>query len=183
MAKSESNKKSNAGRKPKFDYTSEDFLSSVELYAKKGFTDKEIAYAIGLLPQTFCEKKSKYAELSEVLARGRATITAAVRAKFFSMAVGGIKIKSETKRYVQERCSCLGQDRKCSDCGGVGWVTLTDKVVIQETTSELPPSLQAQSTILYHYDPEWKNVERKEEDDDDNDVDIDESKWITNAGN
>ena len=26
---------------------------------KKGLTDKEIAYAIGILPQTFCEKKSE----------------------------------------------------------------------------------------------------------------------------
>ena len=54
--KSESqNRKGKGGRKPKFDYTSEDFLSLVESYAKKGFTDKEIAYAIGILPQTFCE--------------------------------------------------------------------------------------------------------------------------------
>ena len=59
MSNSESqNRKGKGGRKPKFDYTSEDFLSLVESYAKKGFTDKEIAYAIGILPQTFCEKKS-----------------------------------------------------------------------------------------------------------------------------
>ena len=79
MSKSEStNRKGKGGRKPKFDYTSEDFLSLVESYAKKGFTDKEIAYAMGILPQTFCEKKSEYAEISEVLARGRATINATV---------------------------------------------------------------------------------------------------------
>ena len=58
MSNSESqNRKGKGGRKPKFDYTSEEFLSLVESYAKKGFTDKEIAYAIGILPQTFCEKK------------------------------------------------------------------------------------------------------------------------------
>ena len=83
MNNSESqNRKGKGGRKPKFDYTSEDFLSLVESYAKKGFTDKEIAYAIGILTQTFCEKKSEYTEISEVLARGRATINATVRAKF-----------------------------------------------------------------------------------------------------
>lgn len=184
MAKSESqNIKGRGGRKPKFDYTSEDFLSLVESYAKKGFTDKEIAYSLGLSPQTFSEKKSEYHELSEVLVRGRATITAAVRAKYLAMAMGGVKVKSETRRFVQEKCHCMGEDKKCLDCGGTGWVTLTDKAIVQETISELAPSLQAQSVILYHYDPDWKNVERKQDDDEDNEVDIDESKWITNASN
>lgn len=58
MSNSESqNQKGRGGRKPKFDYTSEDFLSLVESYAKKGFTDKEIAHAVGLCPQTFCEEE------------------------------------------------------------------------------------------------------------------------------
>lgn len=36
MSKSEStNRKGKGGRKPKFDYTSEDFLSLVESYAKR----------------------------------------------------------------------------------------------------------------------------------------------------
>lgn len=184
MSGSESqNEKSSPGRKPKFDYTSEDFLSVVEKCAQKGFTDKEIAYSLGLSPQTFCEKKSEYPELNEVLARGRVTITAAVRAKYLAMAMGGIKVKSETRRFVQERCHCMGEDEKCPDCGGTGWVTLTDKSIVQETISELAPNLQAQSVILYHYDPDWKNVERKQEDDENNEVDIDESKWITDAGN
>lgn len=171
------------GRKPKFDYTSEDFLSAIDKYAQKGFTDKEIAYSLGLSPQTFCEKKSEYPELAEVLARGRATITAVVRAKYLAMALGGIKVKSETRRFVQEKCVCMGSEKKCPNCGGTGWVTLTDKSIVQETISELAPSLQAQSMILYHYDPDWKNVERKQDDDDENDVDIDESKWITDASN
>lgn len=55
----ESQKKSKGGRKPKYDYRSEEFLSLVESYAKKGFTDKEIACAIGLTPQFFSEKKSE----------------------------------------------------------------------------------------------------------------------------
>ena len=58
MSNSESqNRKGKGGRKPKFDYTSEDFLSLVESYAKKGFTDKEIAHAIGLSPH-ICAKRS-----------------------------------------------------------------------------------------------------------------------------
>ncbi len=67
MSNSESQKKKRkGGRKPKFDYTNEDFLSLVESYAKKGFTDKEIAHAIGLSPQKFSEKKSAYSELSDL---------------------------------------------------------------------------------------------------------------------
>lgn len=185
MPKSESpnTEKRKAGRKPKFDYTSEDFLSLVETYAKKGFTDKEIAYSFGLSPQTFCEKKGEYPELNEVLVRGRAVIVATVRAKYLAMAIGGVKVKSETRRFVQERCHCMGEDKKCQDCGGTGWVSLTDKSIVQETISELAPSLQAQSVLLYHYDPDWRNVERKQDDDENNEVDIDESKWITDAGN
>ena len=38
----ESQDKSKRGRKPKYDYKSEEFLSLVESYAKKGLTDKEI---------------------------------------------------------------------------------------------------------------------------------------------
>ena len=27
----------------------------------------------------------------------------------------------------------MGQDKKCPYCGGTGWVTLTDKAVVQES--------------------------------------------------
>ena len=134
-----------------------------------------------LLLKSFSEKKNKFPELAEVLARGRATVTAAIRAKYFAMAMGGIKVKSETRRFIQDKCHCGGENKKCPDCGGTGWITITDKSIVQETISELAPSLQAQSVILYHYDPEWKNVERRQEEDEENEVDIEESKWITNA--
>lgn len=142
------NIKGRGGRKPKFDYTSEDFLSLVESYAKKGFTDKEIAFAVGLAPQTFCEKKSQYSELSEVLTRGRATITAAVRAKFLAMAMGGIKTKSTTKRKLRDPDGNYTGDEE-----------------IQSVESELAPSLQAMSVWLYHYDEEWRKIERKQDED------------------
>lgn len=148
MAKKESPNTKRTGRKPKFDYTSQDFLSSVELYAKKGFTDKEIAYALDLSPQRFCEKKGLYPELCEVLARGRATITAAVRAKFLAMAVGGIKTKSVTKRKLKDQDGNYTGDEE-----------------IQSVESELAPSLQAMTTWLYHHDEEWRKIERKQDED------------------
>ncbi|MDD3038631.1 hypothetical protein [Bacteroides sp.] len=166
MRKSESKETGKrAGRKPKFDYTSEDFLSAIETYAKKGFTDKEIAFAMNLAPQTFCEKKSEYPELSEVLTRGRATITAAVRAKFLAMALGGIKTKNTTVRKLRDKEG-----------------NLTGEEEVQVIEGELAPSLQAQSVWLYHYDEEWRNVERKQDEDADIPKDIEQGididSWI-----
>ena len=147
--------KRKAGRKPKFDYTSEDFLSLVETYAKKGFTDKEIAHAVGLCPQTFCEKKSEYPELNEVLSRARCTINALVRAKFLAMALGGVKTKSTTIRKIKDRDG-----------------NLTGEEEVQTVEGELAPSLQAQSVWLYHYDEDWRKVERKQDEDADIPIDI-----------
>lgn len=157
IMKSESqHKKHPGGRKPKFDYRGEEFLSQVETYAKKGFTDREIAFALGLAPQTFCEKKNEHPELCEVLARGRATITAAVRAKFLAMALGGIKTKSTVVRKLKD------QDGN-----------LTGEEEIQVSESELAPNLQAMSVWLYHHDEEWRKVERRQDEDADIPQDID----------
>lgn len=146
MSNSESKNKKGKGRKPKFDYTSEDFLSLIESYAKKGFTDKEIAHAIGILPQTFCDKKSHYPELSEVLSRARCAINSLVRAKFLAMALGGVKTKSTTVRKIKDK---------------EGNLTCEEEVQVVE--GELAPSLHAQSVWLYHYDEDWRKVERKQD--------------------
>lgn len=156
IMKSESQKSKHTGRKPKFDYKSEEFLSQVETYAKKGFTDREIAFALGLSPQTFCEKKNEHSELCEVLARGRATITAAVRAKFLAVALGGIKTKSTVVRKLKD------QDGN-----------LTGEEELQVSESELAPNLQAMSVWLYHHDDEWRKVERRQDEDADIPKDID----------
>lgn len=165
MNDNSTNRKGKGGRKPKYDYKGEDFLSLVESYAKKGFTDKEIAYAIGILPQTFCEKKSEYTEISEVLARGRAQINAAVRAKFLAMALGKIKTKNTVVR-------------KLRDMEG----NLTGEEELQVSESELAPSLQAMSVWLYHHDEEWRKVERKQDEDADIPADVehgvDIDSWI-----
>lgn len=153
--KSESQKSKHTGRKTKFDYKSEEFLSQVETYAKKGFTDREIAFALGLAPQTFCEKKNEHSELCEVLARGRATITAAVRAKFLAVALGGIKTKSTVVRKLKD------QDGN-----------LTGEEELQVSESELAPNLQAMSVWLYHHDDEWRKVERRQDEDADIPKDI-----------
>jgi len=156
-------KRKNPGR-PKYDYTSEEFLSSLETYAKKGLTDKEIAYAIGLNPVYFCDLKKKHTELAEVLARGRARVITALRTKYFAMAMGGIKTKNR---------SVVTRHIKLED----GTLTKDDEVQVTETEIELPPSLQAQATLLYHYDEDWRKVERKQ-DEDASDIPTDISKGI-----
>lgn len=156
MSSSESqNTKGRGGRKPKFDYTSKDFLSLVESYAKKGFTDKEIALAIGLCPQTFCEKKNEYPELNEVLSRARCAINSLVRAKFLAMALGGVKTKNTTIRKLRDKDG-----------------NLTGEEEVQTVEGELAPNLSAQMTWLYHYDEDWRKVERKQDEEADIPTDI-----------
>lgn len=144
MAKSESNHKG----KTKYDYTGKEFLSAVESYAKKGFTDREIAIAMNINVTYFSELKNSISEISDVLARGRATINAAVRAKFLAMAMGGVKTKSTTKRKLRNEEG-----------------DLTGEEEVQTTEVELAPSLQAMSTWLYHHDEEWRKIERRQDED------------------
>lgn len=154
------NTKGRGGRRPKFDYTSEDFLSTVETYAKKGFTDKEIAFALGIEPETFYRKKSEFSQICHVLTRGRSAITATVRANFLAMALGGTKTKSVTIRKLKDKDG-----------------NLTGEEEIQSIESELAPNLHAQSVWLYHYDEDWRKVERKQ-DEDANDIPTDIDKGI-----
>ena len=99
--------------------------------------------------------KSKYSEITDVLARGRATITAAVRAKFLAVALGGIKTKSTVVRKLKD------QDGN-----------LTGEEELQVSESELAPNLQAMSVWLYHHDDEWRKVERRQDEDADIPKDI-----------
>ena len=159
----ESQKKSRGGRKPKYDYKSEEFLSRVESYAKKGLTDKEIACALEISPQKFSEKKGELSELSDVLSRARCAVTGLVRAKFLAMALGGIKTKSVTRRRLKDKDGNLLDE--------------TEECVVE---SELAPNLSAQATWLRHYDPDWRRVQRGEEPEEDSaesgSISID--KWI-----
>ena len=77
MAEKQSTEQKKMGRKPKYDYTSQEFLDQIASYAKQGFTDKEIALSIGLSPQKFYEKKGEISELSDTLAHARASLNAA----------------------------------------------------------------------------------------------------------
>ena len=152
------------GRKPKFDYTGAEFLNQISSLASKGYTDKEIAYSIGLNGSTFSEKKSEHPEIAEALSRARAHTNTIVRAAFLKTALGGRIVR--TTQYVQKRCECKGQDKECPICDGTGWITPDQHKVVTET--ELAPNLMAQQRWLMNYDTEWKNRVTGESDDNGN---------------
>lgn len=158
--------------KPKHDYDYIDFFKRIEALAMNGYTDEEIANGLDLAADVFgAMKNGKYwgdeednrrrgEQICGVLAHGRIRINALVRSACLKGAFGGKKIKSSTVKYVQDKCDCMGADKKCPKCGGTGWVTLTDKAVVQEAETELAPNVQAPTTWMYRHDPEWRKVER-----------------------
>lgn len=152
MKQSNQPQKKKGGRKPKFDYTSENFLNRISDLAKKGYTDREIALTIGLSEQKFSEKKSGISEISETLSRARSQLNSIVRAAFMKTALGGRIVK--TTQYVQKRCECKGKEPDCEICNGSGWITPTQNRVVTET--ELAPNFNAQHRWLMNYDEDFK---------------------------
>lgn len=155
-------------RPPKFDYDSDDFYDEILALAMQGLNDAEIADALGdrfgqsLDPETFnCMKNGNYinwsdeenerrsARLIKVLARGRRKTTSLVRGAYLKGALGGKKVKSKT--VVTRKLRVDG--------------VYTDDVEIQtsETETEMPYNMQALATWLYHHDPEWRKVQRKQD--------------------
>ena len=156
--------------KAKHNYKDSDFYDKIEGFAKRGYTDKNIAFQLDLSPETFYRMKNgqyegwsseENAERSErichALMRGREVINAIVRDTYLKMALGQMKNKSVTKKYVEEKCECLGHDKKCPNCGGMGWVTLTDKSVTTETETQMA-NTQALATWLFNHDEEWRRL-------------------------
>ncbi|MDE6458113.1 MAG: hypothetical protein K2L31_05880 [Muribaculum sp.] len=90
----ENQKESKGGRKPKYDYQSEEFLSLVESYAKKGFTDKErsrktrllhiqsLRYMMVAEPSLRCLERSKVVLVPDALKKLIYDITFAVLEDF-----------------------------------------------------------------------------------------------------
>lgn len=90
----ENQKESKGGRKPKYAYQSEEFLSLVESYAKKGFTDKErsrktrhlhiqsLRYTLVAEPSLRCLERSKVVLVPDALKKLIYDITFAVLEDF-----------------------------------------------------------------------------------------------------
>ena len=156
-------------------YDTDRFYSILSALGKKDATDKEIAAALNITPETFSRMKNgKYdgwtekeneersERICQVLSRARASLITALKDSYIKLATGNAK--STTTRYVQARCMCNGQDRECPACGGTGYITLTDRTIVME--QQLPPNAQAITTLLRHYSPEWRKDEDEADDED-----------------
>lgn len=160
---------------PKYDYDGHDFYLRIQELAMTGYNDAEIADQLDLDEIVFAKMKNgKYegwnkeqnerrsALISQVLARGRKRIIGALRGTYIKAALGKVKPRSKTIKYIEERCEC-GGDPNCNICGGLGKVVRSDKWITLETEAESAPNMQAIATLLYHHDPEWRKIERKQD--------------------
>lgn len=161
-------------RPPKFKYTSKEFLDYLEEMARKGLTDRSIAYSLlerfgeTLTPQKFSEFKNEKKrngeptergkKISEALARGREKTNLLARDTFLKAALGLKKTKDVYRVYSEIKCECGGSNIDCPLCYGTGKIISEKKAVIQEVEREMPPNLQALSTWLFNHDPEWKQA-------------------------
>ena len=175
-----------SGRKPKFDYDSQEFYDEIFALAFQGATDTEIAEMLdykfhnSLNPQVFnrmkhgkydgwnkAENESRGSRICQVLERARNKVNFIVRGRYLKAALGGIKVKSQNQ--VRRKLKIAGE--------------YTEDEEIQTSTNEgeLPPNIQALATWLYHHDKEWRNIQRGiEEEEDFNEAEsgIEVSKWI-----
>lgn len=164
-------KEQTMGMPPKHDYDSEDFYKKLEDYARRGYTDRNIANALDLAPEVFSRMKNgKYQGWSDelnkersvrycqALARGRDAVNLIVRDTYLKTALGGKKIKTVVNRHVEKRCPCNGSDEDCELCGGIGTILMADKSIVSETEIELAPNVQALSVWLFNHDEEWKKA-------------------------
>lgn len=156
---------------PKHDYNSADFYLAIEALATRGYYDKEIADELNITPDVFGKMKNgNYAgwnqeeneerskKIRETLAKARRKTNSLVRSTYLKMALGAKKLTNTTRRYIEDRCECGGQNPQCPYCGGTGKV-VTQKAVIQETEAEMPPNMQALALWLHHHDTEWVATE------------------------
>lgn len=169
-------------RPKKFDYDSDDFYDEILALAMQGLTDAEIADSLAdkfgqsLTPEAFStmknghydkwtaeENERRSARFVKVLARGRRKITSIVRGAYLKGALGGKRIKSKTTVTRKLRVN--------------GEYSEDEEIQTSETESEMPYNMQALATWLYHHDPEWRKVERKQ-DEDRNDIPTDITKGI-----
>lgn len=159
------------GAAPKHNYDSEDFYLAIEALATRGYYDGEIADELNLTYESFSKMKNgnyhgwneqqnaeRSKKIRDTLAKARRKTNSLVRSTYLKIALGAKKLVNTTRRYIEDRCECGGQDPMCPYCGGTGKV-VTEKSIIQETEAEMPPNIQALATWLHHHDPEWVSTE------------------------
>lgn len=147
------------GRQAKNDYDSDDFYDEVFFLAFNGASDAEIACAFDITPTYFSlirngkvvkwtdeENARRSARLVKVLERARKKIAQAIKGKYLAAALGGQDVESvsTTTRMVR----MAGSE--------------TPVEVVQETRTKTKtlPNMQALATLMFHYDKDWRKVQR-----------------------
>lgn len=156
----------------RYDYESEEFYENIKRLASSGMTDKEIALTLGFTRIYFSQIKNgrvsvgseenaekikrRSERIKEALRDGRTRITALLHAQYLNVALGKVVTKTKVKRMQEAPCECGGADPNCPECGGTGRV-VTNFGIVQESEIQQPPSLQAITTLLNVFDPDWKS--------------------------
>ena len=143
------------GKRLKYNYTDTLFLLEVEGYARDGFDNAQVAKLLCLNPTYFSGLISKYPEISEALKKGRRPLNVLVENSLYKRATG-LKVKSQTRRWIEEDCSCKGKDESCIYCNGTGKLA-TNKELVMETETELPPDTGAAMAWLKNRKPDQWN--------------------------
>ena len=127
------------GRNSKYNYTDHQFLLNIEGLARDGWDDKQICEKYHLNETYFCELKNKYPELNEALKRGRSPLDIHVENSLYKRAVG-LKIITVVRKFIIDE---NGNE--------------TEKVIVQETETQLPPDTGACMAWLKQRKPEKWN--------------------------
>lgn len=153
------------GRPPHLNYDADEVYDEIFIMAFNGATDKDIPVLLSEKFNTAISydlfqrwKSGKYPKWTKeqnalrskrlvgVLERARAKIVFALKNSYMKMALGqvGTKNVATTKRHLV-----------------VNGVQTDDELVqTTENAIQYPPNLQAISVLLFHYDPEWRKVQK-----------------------
>lgn len=72
------------------DWITEEGLSKIEEWARKGLTDEQISHNMGIHPSTLYDWQKKFPELTEALKRGKEVVDKAVENALLKKALGYI---------------------------------------------------------------------------------------------
>lgn len=142
-------------RTPKHDFENdESTLLIVEGLARDGLDNKDIAKYFNYDEAYFSVLVNKpLSKLSKALKKGRQPLETMIENSLFRRAYGGIKVTTQVRRFIEEPCECLGKDKTCKRCKGTGKILITDKELVQETITELPPDTGAAALWLKQKKP------------------------------
>ncbi|MBR1525239.1 MAG: hypothetical protein IJ640_01080 [Prevotella sp.] len=170
------------GRQAKNDYDSDDFYDEVFFLAFNGASDAEIANAFDITPTYFSLIKSgkvvkwsdednarRSARLVKVLERARKKIMQAIKGKYLQAALGGQEVESVSTVTRLVRVD--------------GQATPAEMVQETRTKTKTLPNMQALATLMFHYDKDWRKVQRGLDDETQDiptniETGIDIHKWI-----